>query len=66
MYKRPEFRTVIVGDIKGLLEDALYTDGAHHKQWYLEEIGRLCGVDVDQWHKDLLITGEAWDMGIAP
>ncbi len=61
-----EVVTVKVNDVKNLLEDALYTDGAHHKQWYLEEFGKLCGVDIDQWEKDLLITGEAWDRGIAP
>ena len=66
MSEKPQFKTVRVSDAKNLLEDALYTDGAHHKQWYLEELGKLCGVDINQWEKDLLTTGEAFDRGIAP
>jgi len=61
-----QFKAVRVSSVKELLEDALYTDGEHHKQWYLEKIGDLCGVNIDEWHKDLLTTGEAWDRGIAP
>jgi len=35
-----------VDRIKDLLREALYTDGAHHKQWYLEEIGKACGINL--------------------
>jgi hypothetical protein len=29
-----------------LLDDAVLTDGAHHKQWYLEQIAALLGVTL--------------------
>jgi hypothetical protein len=31
---------------KNLVLEALYIDGSHHKQWYLEEIGRILGIDI--------------------
>lgn len=38
-----------------LCEEALYTDGSHHKQWYLEQIARtLLGADETN-------PGEAWE-----
>jgi len=33
--------------IKNLISDGLCTDGAHHKQWYLEEIGKVCGMKIE-------------------
>lgn len=39
--------------------DGLYTDGAHHKQWHLEEIGKLVGLDLEKLKQE----GE-WDPGI--
>ena len=29
-----------------LVEEALQCDGGHHKQWYLEQIGLLIGIDL--------------------
>lgn len=31
--------------------DALVTDGAHHKQWYLERILEECGYDIEELRK---------------
>lgn len=45
--------------IKDLCLEGLWTDGGHHKQYYLEEILRLTELfDVDT-HRDY-----AWDAGI--
>jgi len=32
---------------KSLVLEALYTDGSHHKQWYLENIAKTLGVDLE-------------------
>lgn len=50
-----------INQIKGLLQDALYTDGAYHKQWYLEQIGKAYGLDIEQLQKE-----GGWNRGIAP
>lgn len=34
--------------IKELLEDAVCTDGAHHKQWYLEQIAEALNIDLPE------------------
>ena len=33
-------------DMRQLLQEAVTTDGEHHKQWYLEEMARLLDVDL--------------------
>jgi len=43
--------------IRNLVEDGLQTDGGHHKQWYLEQIGEVIGIDIDK---------EMHEEGIAP
>jgi hypothetical protein len=49
--------------ILNLVLEALQTDGAHHKQYYLEEILKLL-TNSDEW---LSITSHlAWQEGIAP
>lgn len=48
--------------IKDLCLAGLYTDGAHHKQWYLEQILMLVGFDL----KSLQRQDYAWDEGIPP
>lgn len=49
--------------LKSLLADALYTDGEHHKQWYLWKIVELLGIDLsDEWSEDYPEPEE----GIAP
>ena len=45
-----------------LLKDGLQTDGAHHKQWYLNEVLKLINADIAR------DVEEHWthDGGIAP
>lgn len=52
--------------IKDLVLDALFTDGAHHKQWYLEKILETMDYDVKKLKEDLSDRGYEWDDGIAP
>ncbi len=33
--------------IKSLIREGIRTDGVHHKQWYLEEIGKVCGMKIE-------------------
>ncbi len=33
--------------VRELLEDGIFTDGAHHKQWYLSQIAEVVGIDVE-------------------
>lgn len=51
-----------------LLMEGLYTDGGHHKQWYLDQV--LKELIPDQYEKiynDVVKhDGEGWDKGIAP
>ena len=40
-------------EVKHLIEEALQTDGAHHKQWYLEKIASVLGFTLkDVWYDD--------------
>jgi hypothetical protein len=34
--------------ISELVLDGLYTDGGHHKQWFLQEIGKIVGVELTE------------------
>ena len=36
-------------ETKTLITEALYCDGGHHKQWYLEEIAKSMGLDISNW-----------------
>ncbi len=38
----------VIAMIRELAKDGLYTDGGHHKQWFLEEIFKLSGGEIDQ------------------
>ncbi len=44
----------------------LLTDGEHHKQWYLEQILKSCGVNLIKLRQDLLKEDYNWEKGIAP
>lgn len=35
-------------EIRGLIMDGLCTDGAHHKQWYLEQIAKELEINLDK------------------
>lgn len=46
-----------VEQIIGLATDGLLTDGSHHKQWYLEQILEVCGIDLKKLREKLnLVT----------
>ena len=58
--------SIVYADITVQLAiDGLLTDGAHHKQWYLEQILVTLGVDLAQLAKDLG-DEDYWEPGIAP
>jgi len=47
-----------VKEIKSLIIEALHTDGAHHKQWYLKKILAIVEVyfdpdDPNDWEKGI-------------
>jgi hypothetical protein len=56
----------VITKIKDLSIDGLLTDGAHHKQWYLEQILTLLGVDLDRLDEELESLGGEREPGIAP
>lgn len=59
---------------QGLVEQALIIiaqygsiDGAHHKQWVIDQVLRCILADnYQEWVNDLCVDGEVWDTGIAP
>ena len=52
----------------GVAEQYGTVDGAHHKQWVIDQMVRaLLDYDYDQWRNDYaILTGTEWDEGIAP
>tara|TARA_Y100000034_G_scaffold133004_1_gene197410 strand:- start:144 stop:344 length:201 start_codon:yes stop_codon:yes gene_type:complete len=48
-----------------LIMDALYTDGAHHKQWYLEQLLSIISKD-GYIPMRILNVAETWEPGVAP
>lgn len=65
-----ERREWTVEEFQKRVEDALVlafkgltTDGAHHKQWYLEQIVRELGLSPEEFTAR---TGRTWEPGIAP
>ncbi len=44
-------------EIERMFDKALSTDGAHHKQWYLQQIAKMLGFDFDKCD---------YEKGIAP
>lgn len=47
--------------------DGLQCDGKHHKQFYLEAILHMTGVNLEALAAKMLNeTGKAWEKGIAP
>lgn len=50
-----------------LFSEALYTDGGHHKQWYIEQIASALGMDLDQIDTDMARCGNPERLqGVAP
>lgn len=56
----------VVEGLRDLAIDGLLTDGAHHKQWFLEKILVGLGVDLDELRDELADNDYSWDPGIAP
>jgi len=50
----------MIDDVQQLATDALYTDGGHHKQWYLEEILEAIG------REPILDPEYSYEHGIPP
>ena len=50
--------------IRNCLIDGLRTDGAHHKQWYLERALYLTSTNCDE--DNIIATLADWEPGIAP
>lgn len=46
--------------------EGLHVDGAHHKQWYLEQILKRLGVDLEKEYELASDIDEEWERGIAP
>ena len=47
-----------------LVEEAMGTDGDHHRTWFLDQIAQaLAGDDYDALVAEF---GDDWDIGIAP
>ena len=55
-----------IREIKKLCIEGLLTDGAHHKQWYLEEILKRLGFNLNQIRKELRKEDYDWEDGLAP
>jgi len=63
----PEWLNDTMEEAIQLALDAIFTDGEHHKQWYLDQIIRLLIADDEEYkklRKDAKDYG--WDEGIAP
>jgi len=52
--------------VKDLIINALETDGAHHKQWYLERILEALGFDLKTVKEEENKNDYDWEEGIAP
>lgn len=50
----------------GLCVYGLLTDGAHHKQWVLEQVLVALGVDLSELRSELQRDGYDWEGSIAP
>lgn len=56
-----------ISAVADLIIEALCTDGAHHKQWYLEQIAQELNIDPYQHALDRGEEGLThWEPGIAP
>jgi len=67
--KREEWNRMESGIDKALSlgEEALYTEGGHHKQWYIERIMEALGADLEDMAQVLTRWGRGeWEKGIAP
>lgn len=61
-----EYDLTPIEKAKELAIDGLMTDGGWHKQWYLEEIIKALGYDLNEIRKQEQENGYDWDDGIVP
>lgn len=60
-------KETLIKAVKDLCLDALFTDGAHHKQWYFEKVLETIGFDLDNLRKEIRMLGfDPPEKGIAP
>lgn len=57
------FEEAELGALREMIIEALFTDGAHHKQWYLEQI---LAVVLQATGEDVEDVLEDCERGIAP
>lgn len=50
--------------VKNLCVNGLSTDGGHHKQWFLEEIVKALGYDLEAMRQERYANGYSWEEGI--
>jgi hypothetical protein len=55
-----------ISKAKGHATNGLVTDGAMHKQWYLEKILVSLGTDMEKLKKEMNDSDYDWDEGVAP
>jgi hypothetical protein len=53
-------------EIKDLCINGLMNDGVDHKQWYLEEILKVLGVNLEELRDELLKEDYDWEEGTPP
>ena len=53
-------------EVKELCISGLLTDGAHHKQWFLEQILEKMGYNIIIVRATLKLDGYDWESGIPP
>ncbi len=50
-----------------IIEEYGSIDGAHHKQWLLDQVVRVaCGTSYESWVETFNQEDYEWDAGIAP
>ena len=56
----------LIEKLQDLAMDGLLTDGGHHKQWYLEQIMEMLGINLDRLAEEFKLYDCEWEPGIAP
>lgn len=56
----------LIEKVTDLALDGLFTDGGHHKQWYLERILETLGIDLEWLAEAVKSVDGEWEPGIAP
>ena len=56
----------LIEKLQDLAMDGLLTDGGHHKQWYLEQIMEMLGINLDRLAEEFKLLDCEWEPGIAP